>query len=125
MIQSAFINDILDLLLDDVEEEKTLRSQVTFLREGETEHEGSRFYIGFILEDEALKFKSQEDYVLTGLKIKLPQLANEASATLFIYEGLIDYIEIMAHNESYPQTEPTVYTLRQEFGDRPRIIERP
>lgn len=124
MIDSPFIKDLLDLLLEDIEEETVLREQMKFLHEGEHEHTGSGLFIGFTPGDEALKHRSKEDYVLHGVKIKLPGLVHEADASLFIYEGLIDYIELTAHGQDYPGSEPTVYTLTQQFGNPPRTIER-
>lgn len=126
MLNSKFVNDILDLLLDSDEEGKTVRPQLNYLSESSFEYTGSGVFINFLKEEGIVKYKAiKNNLVLDGVTIKSPELLDSASAILFFKEGIIDYLEIFSSDGNYPEIELSNYLLTQEWqGSSKRKISR-
>ncbi len=141
MIQSKYILDILDLILDEVEFEDKLRQQIPFLSEREKEHTGVGLYVHFNSDKEIAKYKIPTDSaqnidiegnpteMITGVEIKNEKLNILADATVHLRNGLIDNVEIWNKTAAnYPIEEPSTYEMTQAWLDPPKkrtIIRRP
>jgi hypothetical protein len=117
MISSKYILNILELLLDGDEAGKALRSQINFLTDVEYEYTGVGLYVTFQSTDGIENWKYKEDkIILDGVSITSTELGIGASATVFVSNGVIDYLEIWSYDGEYPKRELSNYTLKQE-GD--------
>lgn len=119
MIESAFILNILDLLLDGDEEGRALRGQIGYLTDVEYEYTGSGLFVTFEVSDGAGQERYQgENVLLDGVAVTSSQLGLGASASVLIKDGLIHTLEIWSYDGVYPQEELEDYTLRQlgSFG---------
>jgi hypothetical protein len=115
MIKSAFILNILDLLLDGDKEGKAIRPQIEYLTESEYDYTGVGLFLNFQKTEEILNYKYPEDRViLDGVTITSPEIKIGASAILFLNSGIIDYLEIWSYDGEYPRKELTSYVLKQE-----------
>ena len=119
MISSKFVLDILELSLDGDEIGKTLRLQIEYLIDAEYNYTGVGLFVTFQSTAGIENYKYKKDkVVLDGVSITSNELGNGASAIIFVTEGVIDTLEIWAHDFEYPRKELKNYTLRQEstFG---------
>ncbi len=121
MIQSRFIADIIDLLLDGDEEGTALRNQIPFLTDSDYEYTGAGLFVGFLYDKAIYQFKLTSSTILTdGVEIKSSELEGSASTSLFISEGLISSLEIFAYDGKYPEKELTNYVLTQTWVGSPQ-----
>ena len=139
MIKSKFILDIFDLLFDGDEIGKTLRRQIDYLTEDEYEYTGIGVFVKFAHSDEIKKYsiKSSDiknidltafngDEIIEGVIIRNEKEDIEADATVFLKDGIIDYLEIWNRLGDYPDKELDNYILTQEWKDSPgRQIIKP
>jgi hypothetical protein len=120
MVQSRFILNILDLLLDCDEDGKIARQQMTYLTERNYNYSGAGLFVIFSHTDDALKYRlRKKDAVLNGVKIKSPDLGIGADATLSFKDGIVDYLEIWSLDGNYPDKELEKYIMTQEWKDSP------
>lgn len=120
MIQSRFIADILDLLLDGDEDGVALRSQIPFLTDSDYEYTGAGLFVGFSHSEPINQFKLTSNTTVThGIEIKSSELELGADTTLFISEGLVSSLEILAYDGNYPEKELTDYVLTQIWNGSP------
>ena len=126
MIDSKLTLDILDLILDDETEDKSLREQIDFLTEIEIEHTGIGMFIYF-----ENVFKNEESNIYGNSVLVGVELTNEeqnvlADVMLHVENGLIKTIEIFNKNgEDYPEEKLENYILRQIWiGSKNRIISK-
>ena len=120
MVQSRFILNILDLLLDCDEDGKIARQQMTYLTERNYDYSGAGLFVTFSHTDDALKYRlTKKDVVLNGVKIKSPDLEIGADATLFFKDGIIDYLEIWSLDGNYPDKELEKYIITQVWKGSP------
>ncbi len=116
MINSKFIKNILDLLADGDTMGLSIRGQIDYLTEGEYTYTGVGLFLDFTHAEGIEKFKSdQEKLILNGVIIKSKEIALSAEATIFLENGLIDYLEIWSHDGVYPTKELDAYTLTQQW----------
>jgi hypothetical protein len=126
MIESKFVKNILELLLDGDKDGISLRQQVSLLtQEAEVEYTCSGAFYSFTHEQGIEKVKINIDITtLDGVKITSPQLETSAEAILHIKNGLISTLEIWYHGRGYPHSELTAYKIEQIWKGSPgRQIE--
>lgn len=114
MIESKFILNILDLLLDGDAAGKSVRSQIDHLTDSAYDYTGVGLFVTFQSSDEISKHKYSEDrLILDGVTITSPELKNGALAILFLNGGIINSLEIWSCDGEYPRKELESYTLKQ------------
>lgn len=119
-LQSQYISDILDLLLDHDFEARSLRKQITFLTDISYNYTGSGLFVTFKHSEAIFEHKlSKDSLILNGVTIKSNDLHIGAKATLFIKNGVIDYLEIWSFDGVYPEKEPDSYSLTQTWDNSP------
>ncbi|RPE09037.1 hypothetical protein EGT74_18695 [Chitinophaga lutea] len=113
MLQSKFIADILELLLDG-DDAGILKRQVPYLSDAEYDYTISGVFVSFShaagIEQHRL---DTGRLVLDGVTIESDIIPSGATATLFIKDGLIDFLEIWSHADTYPGNVLKTYTLTQ------------
>jgi hypothetical protein len=116
MIESEFILDILNLLLDGDEKRKAFLPQIDYLTDSEYEYTGAGLFVTFRSSEKILIYRVESaPPVLDGVAITSSELNDlGASAILFIKDGIIDCLEIFSYDGGYPRKELTSYTLKQE-----------
>lgn len=125
MVKSQFILDILTLLLDG-EDSKFLIPQLDYISDSDYNYtNGGGCFITFSYSDDIIKYKLKDNLVLNGITIESPELEAGADATLFMKDGIIDYLEIWSFDGKYPNTELKTYKLSQVWQDSAKkTIER-
>ena len=120
MIKSKYISDVLELLLDG-DDSKVAKSQIPFLSDTKYEYtNGGGVFIRFSHSAEIDEYRLAEDeLVLNGVTIESPELGIGADATVFLTNGIIDYLEIWSFDGDYPDYELTNYMLKQAWHDSP------
>ncbi|WP_375562982.1 hypothetical protein ACE193_10800 [Bernardetia sp. OM2101] len=126
MIQSQFVYNILDLLLDEDEGENEIKArlQLEYLTENHYEYTGVGVFIGFVYDEGIEKHKVTEDkLILSGVEIKSDELEIGADVHLFFTNGIIDFMEICSYDGVYPKSELKTYSLEQiwEGSSRKKI----
>lgn len=112
MINSNYIKDILDLLLDCDEDGFLAKQQIPFLMENDFNYTGAVVFVYFEHSTGVEKFRIETpNLVLNGVTITSEKHQVEASAHLFFKEGIIDYLEILCHIRDYPKSDLTNYIL--------------
>jgi hypothetical protein len=112
MIQSKFIADIIDLLLDD----ETIKKQIPFLNDTAYEYTGVGLFVRFSYTYGIENFRDVNNMsILDAVEIKSPELAIGADAQIFFNDGIIDYLEIWSFDGDYPAKELKNYTLIQKW----------
>lgn len=127
MIESQFVLDILDLLLDDHEEANLVKQQLEYLSISEYKYtNGGGCFITFSHTECISRYRSKAERMFNGVKIESDELEIGADATLYLDEnGIIDYLEIWSFDGNYPTTELKTYTLNQAWINSPqRVIKR-
>ena len=120
MVQSQYISDILELLLDGDEDGLLAKQQLPFIADNEYEYTGGGLFVNFNHAGGILEFKlPKNDLVLHGVKIATTEYPIEADATLFFTDGLIGYLEIWCYAGDYPKQDLTKYTLTQVWENSP------
>jgi len=120
MINSKYISDILDLLLDGDNEAIAVRPQLKYLTDSKYDYTGSGLFVTFSHSDGIEKHKySKDDLVLLGVKITTSEYAIEADGSVFLKNGFIDNLEIWCYKGDYPQKDLTKYTLSQAWNNSP------
>ncbi|QKZ14553.1 hypothetical protein [Spirosoma sp. KUDC1026] len=119
MIKSKYISDVLELLLDGDDNGKAAKSQIPFLSDINCEYtNGGGVFISFSHSAEIVAYRlAQDNIVLNGVTINSPELEIGADATVFLTNGIIDYLEIWSFDGNYPNHELTNYTLKQAWKD--------
>ena len=118
MINSKYISDILNLLLDGDNESIAVRPQLEFLTDTKYEYTGSGLFVTFSHSDGINKHKYREDdLVLPGVKITTSEYPIEADATVFLKNGFINNLEIWCYAGDYPKVDLTKYTLTQAWNN--------
>jgi hypothetical protein len=116
VINSNYIKDILDLLLDRDEDGLLARQQVPFLMENDFNYTVAGVFVYFEHCTGIDKFRLETpNLVLNGVSITSEKYQIEASANLFFKEGIIDYLEIWCHIGDYPKSDLTSYVLTQTW----------
>lgn len=113
MINSSYINDILNKLIETESDYDLLKSQIDLLEIKDLEYTCTGLFVHFNRPTLIEKFKISQDKLLDGLIIKANELEMDAEAMLFIENGLIDYLEIWSHSGEYPNHEIMNYELIQ------------
>ncbi len=117
MISSKYILDILDLLLDGDDNGKLLRPQIDYLTDTEYDYTGVGVFVTFETSTGIENFKFASDkLILDGVSITSTELPIGASATVFINNGFVDYLELWSYSGEYPQKELDDYAIKQD-GD--------
>lgn len=120
MINSKFILDILDLLLDGDNDGFMLRHQLDDLTDDNYNYTGSGLFVTFSHNDNILaKRIHSDDLLLNGILIKSSELEIGAECSIFISNGIIDYLEIWSHSGNYPKRELKDYVLTQNWKNSP------
>lgn len=120
LINSKYIANILNLLLDGDSEINSIRQQLPFLTDKEYNYTESGLFVTFSHTDEIQKYKGiNENKVLNGVKITSSEFLLEADAILFLKEGIIDYLEIWCYQGNYPKNDLNKYTLTQVWKNSP------
>ena len=120
MIESTFISDILQLLIEGNDNEARLQSQLPFLTESSREYTGIGAFVNFDHVDGIIQFKTEQDnLILNGVTITTQELDMEANASLFFKDGIINYLEIWCCFGEYPHKDLTQYTLQQVRENSP------
>ena len=124
MIESKFTLDILDLILDDEAEAKSLREQIDFLTETEIEYTGIGMFIYFENVFKYEKLSNHRNSVYNGVELRDEKQNVLADVILHVENGLIKAIEIFNKNgEDYPSGKLENYILKQIWiGSKNRII---
>lgn len=121
MIQSKFIADILDLLLDGDEDGLALRKQLPFLTDSDYKYTGAGLFVEFSHAEPISQFKlTSSTSVTDGVEIKSSELADGAATILFITDGLVSTLEVVANDGNYPAKELTDYELTQIWTGSPQ-----
>lgn len=125
MINSKFILNILDLLLDGDQEGILARPQINFLTVKEQIFTGPGTFIYFLHDEKIIKYKvNDSDFNISGVVINSPDLKIGADAHIFLKNGIINYLEIYSRDSSYPKHELKEYIITQEWVGSPnRKIE--
>ncbi|MGY5353627.1 hypothetical protein [Wenyingzhuangia sp. IMCC45467] len=127
MLQSKFISNILELLLDG-EEIINAKLQLEYLFESDYKYTDSGVFISFDHKIGIEKYKvNKNNLVLNGVGIKSTELETEAECLLFFKNGLIEYLEIWSPGNNYPRKELKNYELTQEWNNssgRKIIVEK-
>jgi hypothetical protein len=127
MIKSKYISNILDLLLDEDEEETSLRKQIEFLSDSTYDYTGIGLFVTFTHSEEIEAYKVQsETTVMDGVRIQSEEIEMGADAILFIKDGVIHNLEIWSLGGKYPAKEISSYELSQTWEDAPgrKIIQK-
>jgi hypothetical protein len=122
VINSKYISDILELLLDGDEETLYARQQLPFITEKSFNYTGGGLFVNFTHSDEIINYKISNNLLLGEVKIQTTEFPIEADATLFFKDGLIDYLEIWCYSGDYPKQDLTKYTLIQIWENSPNKI---
>jgi len=116
MIQSIYIKNILDLLLDSDEIGKSIRPQIDHLVDNNYNYTDNGVFVTFAYDDKINLLKQDnDDLVIDGVKITNIDETLEARAILFLKNGLIDYLEIWAITDNYPKSNLNNYVLTQDW----------
>lgn len=116
MIQSNYIIDILNLLLDGDKDGLIAIQQIPFLTDINFDYTGSGLFVSFEHSTGIEIYRAdKENLVLDGVKILSYEYQIEAQATLFFKDGLIDNLEIWCYDGHYPQSNLTSYVLTQTW----------
>jgi hypothetical protein len=103
VIKSAYILDILDLLLDGDAEGTFSRGQIQFLSEEEYEYTGGGLLLSFSHTDDIFQFRSRNpNLTLDGVKIVSTEFSIEAEATLFFKNGIISNLDLVPFRRLSP-----------------------
>jgi len=123
MINSKFILDILDLILDE-EKTKILRKQIDFLNVSKIEHTGIGMFINFENNFHETKLQNFSDQVLNGVEILNEKQNVLAAVILYVKNGKIEKLEIFNKNGfDFPQEYLDEYLITQTWiGSKGRII---
>jgi hypothetical protein len=127
MIKSKYISDILDLLLDEDEEESSLRKQIEFLTDASYDYTGIGLLVSFSYTDDIAAYKvKSETTMLDGVRIQSEEIELGADALLFIKDGVIHNLEIWSLGGKYPVKDLTSYELIQTWENAPgrKIIQK-
>ena len=121
MINSKFITDILELLLDGDKEGLKSKLQFDYLTESDYNYTDSGLFLSFKHQNGIENYKiDKTDLILNGVKIESKQLTSGADAIIFFKNGLIDYLEIWSNDNNYPSYELSNYKLTQNWKDSPK-----
>ncbi len=115
MIDSIFISDILNNIIEGETESHLLKSQINYLTIEKLNYTGTGVFVEFQNDINIENYRIDKDCVLNGLDIKSQELDIDAEAILFIRNGLIDYLEIWSRRENYPNYELRNYELIQTW----------
>ena len=119
MIKSTYISNILDLLLDG-DDGTPLRKQKDFLTEADYRYTPYGLFVSFSHDNAIENYKAHKlDLILDGVLIRGNTIGHGTEAILHFKSGLIDYLEIWSPVDNYPDTEPTQYSLKQEWTGSP------
>jgi hypothetical protein len=121
MIQSHFIIDLLDLLVEGDKDELLLRKQIPHLTEETYHYTGSGLMLSFGHSEAINAFALTADTtVIDGIIVESTVLHEAADAAIFIKDGLIDYLELWSRSGSYPESELPDYILTQAWIGSPQ-----
>jgi len=121
MIKSKYISDVLELLLDGDDERKAAKSQIPFLSDTEYKYaSGGGVFVNFSHSAEIFVYWiTQDNLILNGVTINSPELISGADATVYLTNGIIDYLEIWSFDGSYSDHALTSYVLKQTWQNSP------
>lgn len=115
MIDSVFISNILNSIIEGETESYSLKSQINHLTIEKYNYTENGVFIEFSRNSGIETYRLAKDCVLDGLDIKSQEFDLIAEAILFIREGLIDYLEIWSKSGNYPNHELENYELIQTW----------
>lgn len=119
MINSHFISDILELLLDNDEVGIQAKKQIPYLIDSKYKYTANGLYVIFKHDAGIGQFRLKSKCeVLNGVDVILPGIM-EAEAILFFKEGLIHYLEICCRIGDYPMNEIIHYRISQSWIGSP------
>jgi len=126
LIQSDYIKDLLDLLLDVDNDGIQARKQIPFLSEMHFDYTGSGLFVFFESTQGIENYRVEKvNLVLDGVIIQSEGCHFSAQGILFFKNGFIDYLEIWCYEGEYPQTELKTYTISQVWNNsKNRIITK-
>ncbi|ATL48683.1 hypothetical protein COR50_16780 [Chitinophaga caeni] len=110
MLESKFIKEIVSLLMEESSECTQLQQQMPYLDVASTEYTGVGLFVYFEHGDEAAHFPVETE-IIDGVTILSDDLPNGASATLFLADGVIEMLEIIANEGAYPEKDLSQYSL--------------
>jgi hypothetical protein len=120
VIKSTYISNILDLLLDGDEIGMHLRKQKDFLTEAGYRYTPYGLFVSFSHDKAIENYKAHKhDLILDGVIIRANTIGHGTEAILHFKGGLADYLEIWSPVDNYPNTEPSQYSLKQEWTGSP------
>lgn len=98
-------------------DDKELNRQIPYLSLADVEHTGiGCFYSYQISQLATLEIKSEQDFIIDGgMTLYANELPDGASMVLYVENGIIDCLEVLAIDSQYPRTEPTNF----RFENRP------
>lgn len=115
MITSKYIFDILEALLCE-QKYHLLNKQIVYLEIDEFEYTPVGVFVSFKhLEGIRTYSYDEKNLRLGGLLIRSKEIDIGAQADIVIKNGLIDYIEILAFGDFYPQKDPDNYELEPQW----------
>lgn len=118
MIDSKYIKDILEKIIETESNQDLLNSQLDYLKIKDYEYTWTGLFVHFEKQKGIETFKGIDKKVLNGLIIKSQELELDAEAILFINGGIIDYLEIWSHSGNYPKHEIKEYELIQGWIEK-------
>lgn len=123
MLQSSYIFNIVELLLEDFEFMRQAKKQLDYINEKDFEYTGSGLLVGFEHLNGIQEHKiNTPDLILNGVKIESSEYSIKAETNLFFTDGLIDYLEIWCYLGDYPHEEMIRYKLSQVWENRPQRV---
>jgi hypothetical protein len=111
MSLTRFQRDIIEQLVSCMPDGNNLLHQIDLLSLEGLEHNGKEVLYRYKSAHTPEK-KYGENVVLDGLEISSSELDSGASAAVFLKNGLISFLQILAHSGEFPEDELTDYTLK-------------
>lgn len=118
MIQSSYLKDIINLIIEDLQETASLKSQIPYLVAEKCEHTDVGMFVSFKHIPEQIEpFRISKDMILTGVQVEAAAFENGADATLWVTNGIISSLGILALGGNYPTEEIINYKLVKIWQD--------
>lgn len=119
MINSDFVLKIITEILDSDDSRKWL-NHLPDLVVNNLDYTGSGVFISFQKNESGITDPGT-NLVFDGLFIESPELELGATATVFITNGEIDYLEIWSHSDDYPKQELKTFRLSRKWDPTKKI----
>jgi hypothetical protein len=115
MVLTKFHIDALKFIINDYYDMyPELLDQIPFLEISDIEHTGVGCFYSFALNNVAFKNinRNNNDVLCGGYTLYSDELIEGALMMIFLREGKIETLEVMAHESQYPITEPKNYYFK-------------